>query len=127
MILPDKKILIFDEARFSRICQAILATEGYDAVAEADPARFPPFLARRQPGLIITSYPFGDPILEQIKWLEVPVIILSDHIDAELLKTLEGLKNSCCLLKPLDYRKFKDLVRHFFLRPLPEGEGYRII
>ncbi len=126
-MITDKSILIFDEARFSRICQAILATEGFDSRAEADPALLPPMLARGGLGLIITSYPFGSAILEQVKGLEVPVIILSDHINSELLKILEGLKNSCCLLKPLDYRKFKNLVKHFFLRPSAGPEGYRIM
>ena len=123
----DKSIFIFDEAGFSRVCQAILSMEGFDAFAEADPSAFFRLLSGGRAGLVITSYPFGGPILERMKGLDMPVIVLSDQINGELLAALDGLKNSCCLLKPLDYRTFKNLVRHFFLSPFPAPPGYRIM
>ena len=125
----NKSILIFDESRFSRICQAILTTDGFDARTEADDAALCRMLAgdRSSLGLIITSYPFGSRILEHIKGLEIPIIILSDQINGELLKLLEGLKNSFCLLKPLDYQKFKNLVKQFVLRPQATPEGFRLM
>ncbi|MDA8389057.1 MAG: hypothetical protein M0Z58_10415 [Nitrospiraceae bacterium] len=125
--MTGKSIFIFDETGFSRICQAILAMEGFDVHIGADPSLFFQMLSAGAVGMTITSYPFGCAVLERLKGQDMPVIVLSDHINGELLKTLEALKNSCCLLKPLDYRTFRDLVKHFYRGPPPVPAGYRIM
>ena len=125
--VEEKKILIIDEERFSRICSAILTSEGYDTYVPACPDDFIPMLNRGQYHLVITSYPFADGIIRHAAGLETPVIILTDQIDWDLLRTLEVLKNSCCLLKPLDYQKFKALVRHFCQTDNAFDPAHRII
>ena len=123
----DKSIFIFDEAGFSRVCQAILSLEGFEVLTGTDPSELSQALSSGSAGLIITSFPFGGTVLGRMKGLDTPVIVLSDQINGDLLKVLDGLKNSCCLLKPLDYRTFRNLVRHFFRRPMPSPPGYRIM
>ncbi len=125
--IDEKKILIIDEERFSRICSAILSSEGYDTHVPVTSGDFVPLLNGGGFHLVITSYPFGNRILKQAKDLKAPVIILTDQIDWELLQTLEALKNSCCLLKPLDYQKFKKLVKQFCETDHAAVAVYRLI
>lgn len=125
--MDDKKILIIDEERFSRICSAILSSEGYYTHVPATTGEFFPLLNSGEFDLVITSYPFGNGLMKRAGGLETPVIILTDQIDWELLQTLETLKNSCCLLKPLDYQKFKNLVKQFCHTEYAAGSVHRLI
>ncbi len=122
----DKRILILDEERFSRICSAILSNEGYDTYVPSAADEPASLLRGGEFSLVITSYPFGNGFMEQAAGLETPVIILTDHIDWALLQTLETLKTSCCLLKPLDYQKFKSLVKQFCRAEKDTGAVYRL-
>jgi len=126
MKLPEGRILIIDEAGFSRVCSAILEVEGYNSevVTEAD------LLAQaleKDFRLVITSYPFGAMAFDHLKKMKIPTIILSDQINKELVMTLEGFNNSYCMIKPLDYEKFRSLVKQV-LGNGPEGQdGFKII
>jgi hypothetical protein len=64
-------------------------------------------------GLVITSYPFGSLFFEEIRKKSIPAIILSDHINRDLIKALEDFDTSysCCMIKPLDYEKFRTVVK----------------
>ncbi len=106
-----KKIMIIDEKRFSRICSAILEYEGFeteifeninDQLVNFDNEEF---------GLIITSYPFGQFLFEKIKKMNLPTIILTDHINRAFISLLEGFNNSYCMVKPIDYQEFRSLVK----------------
>ena len=107
-----KKILICDEAGFSRICSAILEKEGYGTNAICDVHQIDSTINYNDFGLVITSYPFGMYLLEKLKQARIPTIILSDHINRELIMTLEHFDKSYshCMIKPLDYNKFRTLV-----------------
>jgi DNA-binding NtrC family response regulator len=107
-----KKILIFDEAGFSRICSAILEKEGYGTNTICDVHQIDSMIDYNDFGLVITSYPFGAFLLEKLKQARIPTIILSDHINRELMMTLERFDKSLshCMIKPLDYNKFRTLV-----------------
>ncbi len=108
-----KKILIVDEAGFSRICAAILEKEGYGTSAVSDVQQFDAKLLNYEDvGLVITSYPYGAPLFEQLKKTRIPTIILSDNMNRDLLMNLERFDNSqsYCMIKPLDYNKFRTLV-----------------
>ncbi|HYA86764.1 MAG TPA: DNA-binding response regulator [Nitrospirota bacterium] len=110
--MNNKKILIADEAGFCRICAAILEQEGYRTITVADAHQFDRGLAGEDLGLVITSYPYGAGLLKKLKNRNIPTIILLDQMSRELMLTLDGLdKNlSHCLIKPLDYNKFRTLV-----------------
>ncbi len=130
MILLEKRILIIDEAGFSRVCAAILEYEGYRPQTFTSSKYFPPISKRpneNNVGLIITSYPFCVFILDDIKMRQVPLIILSDHINNGLLHLLEYRNNSYCMIKPLDYQKFKFLVKGVMNGELKLQNGYCLV
>ena len=112
MGITKKKILIVDEAGFSRICSAILEKEGYGTNAICDVHKIDSTMNYSDFGLVITSYPFGAFLLEKLKHARIPTIILSDHMNRELMMTLEHFDKSLsyCMIKPLDYNKFRTLV-----------------
>jgi DNA-binding NtrC family response regulator len=109
-----KKILIVDESGFSRICSAILEKEGYGTNAICDVHKIDSTMKYSDFGLVITSYPFGAFLLEKLMQAKIPTIILSDHMNRELMMTLEQFDKSLsyCMIKPLDYNKFRTLVNH---------------
>ncbi len=125
MIVDKKKILIIDEQGFSRICSAILETEGYatDMVAGDIPSK----LNSQDFGLIVTSYPYGAFLLDEVRKRNIPTIILSDNIDENLLDTLRKFDNSYCMIKPLDYDKFKTLVKQVINGDLSAQGGYSLV
>ena len=107
-----KKILIIDEAGFSRICSAILENEGFGTNIIPDINQFDSMGDFSDIGLIITSYPYGASMLGKLKKWKIPMIILSDHMSLELMATLDHFDRSLsyCMLKPLNYQKFRALV-----------------
>lgn len=122
-----KKILLIDEVCFSRICSAILASEGYDIETASGAGSLSPLLNPNELGLIITSYPYGAFIFEKLKVGGIPTIILSDQINLELINILEGFSRSYCLVKPLDYRKFRTLVKRVMSGEPGISGGYNIV
>jgi DNA-binding NtrC family response regulator len=127
MSFGQKKILLIDETSFSRVCSAILKSEGYGALMLADPQEMASLAIEGEVGLIVTSYPYGFFLFREMSLPRVPTIILSDHIDAPLIDILERFENSYCMIKPLDYRKFKSVVREVMSGNLTHSEGYRIV
>lgn len=104
-------IVIVDEAGFARVCTSILAEEGFssDSLIRGDYA-----LAQREvaeASLLITSFPYGKSVLKKLGGLALPVIVLADHVGMELIDVLEGLENSYCMVKPIDYQRFTVLVK----------------
>jgi hypothetical protein len=105
VILIEKNILIIDEVRFSRVCYAILEFESYRPRILTNIESFDTHNAwshTNNGGLVITSFPFCLTRLEEIKANQVPFIFLSDHINNDLLRLLECMDDSYCMIKPLD-------------------------
>lgn len=110
--ITRKKILIVDERGFSRICSAIVEQcvgYGTDTVSRA--SDLPVKMDNRDLRLIVTSYPFGAFMFDAIRKRDVPAIILSDNVDKDLLDMLDMYDKAYCMIKPLDYEKFKALVK----------------
>ncbi len=109
-----KKILIVDEAGFSRICAAILEKEGFGTNAVTDVRQLDRNLDYGDFGLVITSYPYGAGLFEKLITTRIPTIILSDHMNMDLMAKLDHFDKtiSHCMIKPLDYYKFRSLVNH---------------
>jgi DNA-binding NtrC family response regulator len=105
-----KKIMIIDESNFSQVCSAILEIEGHKTEILKD---VKDLLSRVNDefGLIITSYPFVPFLFKEIKKMNLPLIILVDHINRDLISLLKSFNNSYCMVKPLDYQKFRSLVK----------------
>jgi DNA-binding NtrC family response regulator len=122
-----KKILIIDENRFSRICSAILEREGFETeIFENVEDQLTKF-GNNEFGLVITSYPFGHFLLENIKKMNLPTIILTDHINRAFINLLEGFNNSYCMVKPLDYQEFRSLVRQIVSYEIHDKNGFNIL
>jgi len=73
------------------------------------------------------SYPYGEPLLDQLKEKKIPTIILSDTIDARLLSLLKSFENSYCMIKPLDYERFIALVKGVMNGELGPQAGFEIV
>lgn len=105
-----KKILIIEEDGFSRICSAILHDEGYQtkvALSEEEAARM---ISTNGISLIVSSYPFAITFLKSKKIKDIPTIVLSYELNSDLIDVMKRIKNSICLLKPLDFKRFKYIV-----------------
>lgn len=127
MALRKKRILLIDEECFSRICSALLMSEGYGIDTVASVGDLVSGLDTNELGLIITSYPYGSFLFEEIKRRNIPTLILSDQINKELITTLEGLRNSYCMIKPLDYWKFRNVVKQVMSGDVSIQGGYNIV
>jgi DNA-binding NtrC family response regulator len=118
-----KRILICDEAGFSRICSAILEKEGYGTSTIPDVSQVEAHEDYSEYGLVITSYPYGARLLENLKETRTPIIILSDRMNRDLVLTLDHFDKgrSHCMIKPLDYHKFRTLVNDTMSRSEEQG------
>jgi len=121
-----KKILIVDETRFSRICSAILEKEGYETSSVTDVGQVDSKFNYRDYELLVTSYPFCAVILEDLKHVGIPAIILSDHMNRDLMAILDRLGKtlSLCMIKPIDYNKFRAVIKQVLSRDRSAGAGF---
>lgn len=122
-----KKAVIVDEARFSRICSAILEGEGCGSNIVSRIRELPEALSHHEAGLVITSYPYGANILDAIKRSNIPAIILFDQIDEHIFEVLSGVNNTYCMVKPLNYQQFKDLVKRLLSGTAAHRGGFSIV
>ena len=121
------KILIVDEVGFSRVCSALLENEGFDARAVGHGHPDPLSTIGCRPGLVIASYPSDTAMLQDFKKHGLPMILLADHISNDLLEVLEGLEKTYCMIKPLDYQKFRELVHSVMSGGRADMGGYCIV
>lgn len=125
----SKKILIIDEAGFSRICSAILEHDGYRVETITSIGSVSKRFSDNAFGLVITSFPYGIYFLREMQKIDTRVakLVLADQFSGELLTMLDGLNNSCCMMKPLDYTKFRSLVKDMLCGDLNFMGGYNIV
>jgi len=127
MVAQRKRILIIDEHGFSRICSALLDNAGYGAEIARAVEDLRAGLNANEYGLVVTSYPYGASLLPEIKKSNLPTIILSDNIDGKLIDILDDFADSYCMIKPLDYEKFKSLVQQVMSGEHKIQEGYNLV
>jgi hypothetical protein len=84
-------------------------------------------LSQKDIGLIITSYPYGHLLLNEIKKRKIPSFILSDTVDGKLMSVLNGLYSSYCMIKPLDYEKFRSVVKEVMSGNFSAQAGYLLV
>lgn len=110
--MTSSSILVVDEQRFGKICTALVELNGFSTEwasgGEED------FLLRNfdNYGMVITSYPYGKTLLERLGGTQVALLILSDYACCSLLKTVEENANFYCLIKPVDFSRFNDVVNN---------------
>ena len=123
----EKKILIVDEYGFSRVCAAILASSGYNTDIVPLVKDVSQKLDDDSIDLVVTSYPYGTAFFDSLRNKDIPVIILSDSIDERLMGILGDFQNSCCMIKPVDYDRFKSLVKRAIEGTCLTEGGYSIV
>lgn len=112
-----------DENGFSRICSAILESKGYGTEVVSHANDLSKKLNNHEVSLIVTSYPYCSEYFDDIKKRNIPAIILSDNMDGKLMRLLNDLGNIHCMIKPLDYDKFKNLVNQVISAEVPATGG----
>jgi DNA-binding NtrC family response regulator len=123
----DRRVLIYDEAGFSRICSAILSNEGYGTDIMDEQRDMPNLLNRNEVGVFVTSYPYGAFILDEVRKRSLPAIVLYDNLDEQFIDMMLANDNLYCMIKPLDYKKFKSLVKSLLRGEQVSREEYGIV
>lgn len=127
-MMQKRKILIIDDAGFSRVCSAILESEGYATdVMTKEAQDLSGTLHRNEFGLVVMSYPYADEHMEEIQRRKIPTVILATHIDPDLIILLESFKGTYCMIKPLNYQKFTSVVRQVMSGDFITNGGYNIV
>ena len=121
-----KKVLIVDELGFSRVCSALLELQG--CRAECRPLSVCAVdLHHPDVGLVLTSYPYGEKLLESLGGRELPVLVLADSLSDPLLNTLKQVRHACCMVKPVDYERLTSYVRQVLVGGASEWGGYDLV
>ncbi|MEZ4600266.1 MAG: hypothetical protein R2940_10820 [Syntrophotaleaceae bacterium] len=108
---PDN-ILIVDEQSFGKICTALVKLNGFSTQwASGSEADFHAWDFDRY-RMVITSYPYGKTLLQQLEGKQVALLVLSDYSCGNLLKAVESNSNFYCLVKPVDFSRFNDVVNN---------------
>jgi hypothetical protein len=124
--MDKKRILIIDEYGFSRICSALLANVGYE-VTITEFSDLSLSMNTRNFDLIVMSYPYCSPVFDEIGKGRTPILILADNFDEALIQKLHAFDSCYCMIKPLDYGKFRSLVKEVMSSGLPMHGGYSIV
>lgn len=106
-----KTILIVDEDGFSRVCSAILSDEGYSTKLADSVEEAAHHIVNDGISLIVSSYPYAISVLKAGILKDIPIVVLSDELNNDLIDIIKGFRNAVCLLKPLDFDRFKYIVR----------------
>jgi DNA-binding NtrC family response regulator len=122
-----KKVLIIDESSFSRICSALLEEDGHKTEVLGDIGSLLPKKEDKEFGLVVTSYPFCQSLFEKIRNMSLPTIVLTDHLSRSLINFLEGCSNSYCMVTPLNYQKFRSVVKQIVKGDKPNDDGLNIL
>jgi DNA-binding response OmpR family regulator len=118
--------MIIDEAVFGRICSAILNEEGYAVGVATNYNAMTSKDSSARPSLVVTSYPFCCKDLKAFDNITAPVIMLTDQIDTMLMSLLKTYDNIFCLVKPIDYQRFKCLVKGVMLGEVSIPGGFNV-
>jgi len=121
-----KKVLIIDGSSFSRICSALLQEDGHKTEILEDMGSLLPKTGDKEFGLVVTSYPFCHSLFEKIRNMSLPTIVLTDHLNRSLINFLEGCRDSYCMVTPLDYQKFRSVVKQIVKGDQP-NDGLNIL
>ncbi len=127
MSAPGKKILIVDEEGFSRVCSAILELQGHKAETPTSFEDLIPRLERGEFSLVIMSFPLGSFLLDTVERLRIPTIIMSAELSTDLMSRVAYLDGSCCMMKPIDYKSLRSLVKQAITGDFPTKGGYSLV
>jgi hypothetical protein len=104
----------------------MLKVVGYSAENITCIDNLPERINNNEFGLIIISYPYGTFFFNE-KRINISTIVLADQIDKDLMNRLDSVRNYCCMIKPLDYKKFRHVVNKFMRSQMETYEGTYIL
>ena len=125
--MARREILIIDEERFSRVCSALLAMDGYAPVRYGIDVNGKFIDINHKYGLTVMSYPYCSSIVENDSKIYGTVIVLSDIISQSLINFLNKFESSFCMVKPLDFDRFKSIVGSVMNYKLGEKGVFEIV
>jgi hypothetical protein len=108
--VSKKNVLIVDEHRFGKICTALVQLNGFRS--EWASGSEEGFFQRNFDcySLVITSYPYGSRVLQNLAGKKTSLLVLSDFACEDLMRTVDENDNFFCLVKPVDFSRFNHLV-----------------
>jgi hypothetical protein len=124
MIEPSaRRVMIYDEAGFSRVCSALLEMSGCTTEILG---RTSGDLNSADIGVLVTSYPYGAFMLGEAQKRKIPTVVLFDDVNEQFIEMLHSHENFYCMIKPVDYAKFKGLVRQLLNGSTISPEDYTV-
>ena len=122
----DRIALIYDEDGFSRVCSALLKMSG--CVTEVMDGRRDAATRLRSEdvGVFITSYPYGAFMLEEVRKRRIPSVVLLDNNGELYGERLDAYDDLYCMIKPIDYDKFKSLVHQLLSEQPVSRDGFTV-
>ena len=122
-----RNILILDNTNFSYICASILKTQGCTAIIVNDPEKLQRTIDINDISLIVVNYPINQRVFDSMRNITVPKVLLLAHINKEVVELLKDLNNTYCMIKPIDYSKFIDLIKMTSHNTITAFSGYSIL
>lgn len=107
----ERGILIIDEDGFSRVCTAMLKKEGYRTIIPVSLAEAKGYISSVDISLIILSYSYAGEILEEGVIGDIPTLVLVEQLSEDVMGALMKLKKGICMLKPVDFERFRSIIR----------------
>lgn len=108
-----KKILIVDEERCRRVCAAILELVGIESARVVSLNRFDSDQSLEDYEFVITSFPYDQCLLDRLLEQNLPAMVFSDCLSGELLEKISNSSNMGCMIKPIDFEKFKEMLSKY--------------
>lgn len=121
-----RKILIVDEERFCRVCAALLGLLGIESTRIVCLTHFDSDQSLENYELVITSFPYDSSLLERLQVQDIPAMVFSDCLSGELFEKLIKSDNIGCMIKPIDFEKFKEMLSKL-LQPVNNFRGCQIV
>ncbi len=105
-----RKILIVDNNGFGKICSAILNKEGFDTSLACSVEEAVQHVSGSNILLIVSDYSHARSLLKSQLFCDIPKIILTDEFSSELTEEMKLIENTICLVKPLDFERFRYII-----------------
>lgn len=125
--MQDKRILIIDESGFAHVCSALFENAGCRAEVITDVGNLACQIDNREFDLVVTSHPYGTSCLREMTRKNIPIILLLANIDENIIDAIKVFDNCYCMIKPLDYEKFRSLASQLMSGNLISRGGFHVI
>jgi len=89
----------------------MLEREGYKVILPLSFKEARDWILSGNISLIILNYPYADAILKSKVIGNIPVLMLVEQLGEEVMEVLIRLKKGICMLKPIDFEKFKLIIK----------------